>query len=61
VPNGKAGFVENDREEAESDQPEHGHLAVPGVESHESEDTLSPDELDKEDEPVRPPSEPKQP
>jgi hypothetical protein len=36
-------------------------LAVPGSESHESEDTLSPDERDTEDAPVPEPSEPKQP
>lgn len=58
--NGYAGAM-NDREQ---DQPEsedeHGHLAVPGRESHESEDALSPDELGTEDEPVPPPSEPKQ-
>ena len=45
----------------ESEEAEHGHLAVPGRESHESEETLSPDELGTEDEPVPPPSEPKQP
>jgi len=35
----------------ESEEAEHGHLAVPGRESHESEETLSPDELGTEDEP----------
>ena len=50
---------DRDQEEAENEE-EHGHLAVPGRESHESEDTLSPDELGTEDEPVPPPSEPKQ-
>jgi len=45
----------------ESEEAEHGHLAVPGRESHESEETLSPDELGTEDGPVPPPSEPKQP
>jgi hypothetical protein len=45
----------------ESEEEKHGHLAVPGAESHESEETLSPDELGTEDEPVPPPSEPKQP
>ena len=47
--------------ERESEEEEHGELAVPGPESHESEETLSPDELGREDEPVPPPSEPKQP
>lgn len=36
-------------------------LAVPGSESHESEDALSPDERGTEDAPVPEPSEPKQP
>ena len=36
-----------------------GNLAVPGPESHENEDALSPDELGTEDEPVPPSSEPK--
>jgi hypothetical protein len=45
----------------ESEEAEHRHLAVLGRESHESEETLSPDELGTEDEPVPPPSEPKQP
>ena len=40
---------------------EHGHLAVPGPESHENEKALSPDELGTEDEAVPPPAEPKQP
>jgi hypothetical protein len=35
--------------------------AVPGEESHEHEDVLSPDEKGAEDEPVPPPAEPKQP
>ncbi len=48
-------------EDHESEDEEHGQLAVPGPESHESEDTLSPDELGTEDEPVPPPSEPKEP
>jgi len=52
---------DDDREEAKREEAENGHLAVPGRESHESEDTLSPDELGTEDEPVPPPSEPKQP
>jgi hypothetical protein len=47
--------------ERESEEPEHGHLAVPGRESHESDETLSPDERGTESEPVPPPSEPKQP
>ena len=37
----------------ESEEEEHVELAVPGPESHESEETLSPDELGTEDEPVR--------
>lgn len=52
---------DSEREGAESEEIEHGHLAVPGPESHESEETLSPDELGAEDEPVRPRNEPKQP
>jgi hypothetical protein len=46
----------HDRSNQEADN---GHLAVPGPESHENEDALSPDELGTEDEPVPPPSEPK--
>ena len=38
---------------------EQGGLAVPGPESHESEETLSRDELGAEDQPVPAPSEPK--
>jgi hypothetical protein len=45
----------------ENNDEEHGHLAVPGPESHEAEESLSPDELGTEEEPVPPPSEPKQP
>jgi hypothetical protein len=51
---------ERENDEPEREEEEHGHLAVPGRESHESEDALSPDELGTEDEPVPPPSEPKQ-
>lgn len=53
--------MKDERDETERDEAEHGHLAVPGRESHESEETLSPDELGTEDEPVPPPAEPKQP
>ena len=52
--------MEEDRDQTESTE-EREHLAVPGPESHESDDTLSPDELGTEDEPVPPPSEPKHP
>jgi hypothetical protein len=38
-----------------------GTFAVPGPDSHEDPDTLSPDEKGEEDEPVPPPSEPKDP
>lgn len=53
--------MEQERDETQNDDAENGHFAVPGRESHEAEDTLSPDELGTEDEPVPPPSEPKQP
>ena len=53
--------MEEEKHKAESDEAGDEHLAVPGPESHESEDTLSPDELGTEDEPVPPPSEPKGP
>jgi hypothetical protein len=43
------------------DEEQDGRFAVPGEESHEHEDALSPDERGAEDEPVPPPSEPKQP
>lgn len=58
---GTRGLMKDERDETERDEAEHGHLAVPGRESHESEETLSPDELGTEDEPVPPPAEPKQP
>jgi len=45
---------------AERDE-EHGDLAVPGEESHESEETLTREERGEEGEPLPPPSEPKQP
>jgi hypothetical protein len=48
----------NEHEQGEAEQ---GRLAVPGPESHESDQVLSPDELGTEDQPVPPPSEPKQP
>jgi hypothetical protein len=41
---------------------DNGKLAVPGKESHESDETLSPDERgEPDDAPVPGPSEPKQP
>ncbi len=49
-----------ERAKAESDEAERGNFAVPGDESHEADDTLSPDERGAENEPVPPPSEPKQ-
>jgi hypothetical protein len=54
---------EHEQREAEQEQEdaEQGHLAVSGPGSHESEETLSPDELGTEDQPVPPPTEPKQP
>jgi hypothetical protein len=51
----------SESDEAGREDEEHGRLAVPGRDSHESDDALSPDELGTEDEPVPPPSEPKQP
>jgi hypothetical protein len=51
--------VSNDDEE-EFDN-EGGHFAVPGKESHESPETLSPDERGDEEAPLPGPSEPKQP
>jgi hypothetical protein len=47
---------EHDHEEAK-----HGRFAVPGPESHETDQALSPDELGDDDQPVPPASEPKQP
>jgi hypothetical protein len=43
------------------DDDEGGSFAVPGLDSHESPETLSEDERGDEDEPLPPPSEPKQP
>jgi hypothetical protein len=43
----------------ERDEHEGGRFAVSGDESHESEETLSPDEGGED--PQEPPSEPKQP
>jgi len=48
-------------EEHEQEEAEQRHLAVPGPESHESEETLSPDERGTQGQPVPPPAEPKQP
>lgn len=50
---------DREKADADSEEEESGNLAVPGPDSHEAEDTLSPDELGTEDEPVPPPSEPK--
>jgi hypothetical protein len=47
--------------EPRPDEESERHLAVPGSESHENEDALSPDERGTEDAPVPEPSEPKQP
>jgi hypothetical protein len=47
--------------EPRQDDESERHLAVPGSESHENEDALSPDERGTEDAPVPEPSEPKQP
>ena len=46
---------------SEHENEEGGGLAVPGPESHESEETLSRDELGAEHRPLPPPSEPKAP
>jgi hypothetical protein len=43
------------------DDEESGGFAVPGEESHEHEDVLSPDERGDEPDDVPPPSEPKGP
>jgi hypothetical protein len=44
------------------EEKEEGRFAVPGPESHESEETLSPDERgEDEDAPLPGPAEPKQP
>jgi hypothetical protein len=53
---------DDEREEEEFDN-EGGHFAVPGEESHESPETLSPDELDNPPDPdsLPGPSKPKQP
>lgn len=51
---------ESEREENERDD-EDGGLAVPGPDSHERDETLSPDERGTEGEPVPPPSEPEAP
>jgi hypothetical protein len=40
---------------------EDGKLAVPGEESHEHDDALSPDERGESQDDVPPPSEPKEP
>ena len=46
---------------SEHQDEEHGGLAVPGPESHESEETLSSDERGAEGATPPPPSEPKAP
>jgi hypothetical protein len=43
------------------DQEERGRFAVPGEDSHESEETLSPDERGEDEEQPQARSEPKQP
>jgi hypothetical protein len=45
----------------EHDDNEGGTWAVPGEESHEHEDALSPEERGEDPQDVPPPSEPKQP
>ena len=45
--------------EREQEDAGEGQLAVPGSESHEADDTLSPDERGTEDQPVPAPSDPK--
>jgi hypothetical protein len=45
----------------EHEGEEQGGLAVPGPESHESEETLSSDEVGSEGQPMPPPSEPAAP
>jgi hypothetical protein len=42
-------------------EDEHGRFAVPGEESHESEETLSPDERDDDDGDEPPPGTPVEP
>jgi hypothetical protein len=42
-------------------QEDESRYAVPGPESHESEDTLSPDEKDEQPDAVPPPAPPKTP
>ena len=44
-----------------SNEDEEGRFAVPGTESHEHEDVLSPDEKGEDEQDVPPPSEPKGP
>jgi hypothetical protein len=48
----------NEHEHGEAEKP---RFAVPGPESHERDEALSPDELGTEDQPVPAPSKPKQP
>jgi len=45
----------------EDDDNEGGKFAVPGLESHENAETLSPDERGDEGAPLPGPAEPKQP
>jgi hypothetical protein len=54
---------DDEREEEEFDNEGGGRFAVPGKESHESPETLSPDERDNPPDPdtLPGPSEPKQP
>jgi hypothetical protein len=51
-----------DESERDVEDEDGGRFAVPGPESHESEETLSPDERGAmENQPLPGPSEPKQP
>jgi hypothetical protein len=53
----------NEREHEEGEEEEPRRFAVPGPESHESPETLGPDERDDldEDAPLPGPAEPRQP
>jgi hypothetical protein len=46
---------------ADEEESEHGRLAVPGEESHEHENALSPEERGEDPDDVPPPAEPKGP
>jgi hypothetical protein len=47
--------------EREGGEGEQGQFAVPGPESHEAEESLSPDERAEPDQAAAPPVEPRQP